>query len=109
MRGAVVRPAPRLLTAVWGRRTAAMTLGRYILVRPDVLRSDRRDAVVAHELEHVDQWRRHGVAGFLARYLGAYLRARFAGVSHGDAYRSIPFEVDARRAETPPSPPSPAR
>lgn len=86
-----------------------MTLGRYVFVRPDVLGSDRRDSVVAHELEHVHQWRRHGVTGFLVRYLGAYLRVRLAGASHVDAYRSIPFEVDARRAEAAPSPPFPDR
>jgi len=79
-----------------------MTLGRLVLVRPEVLASERRDAVIAHELEHVDQWARFGVPGFLARYLGAYLRSRLGGASHGEAYRAIPLEVDARRAERPP-------
>lgn len=84
-----------------------MTLGRCVLVRSDVLESERREAVVAHELEHVYQWRRHGIAGFLVRYLGAYVRARIEGAGHVDAYRSIPFEVDARRAEAAPSSPFP--
>lgn len=72
---------------------AAMTLGRVIL-----LRRDHADdlALVAHELVHVRQWRELGVARFLWRYLGAYLRGRLAGLSHQRAYEAIPLEVEAR-------------
>jgi hypothetical protein len=34
---------------------------------------------------------------FLWRYLSGYLRGRFTGLSHQDAYRAIPFEVEARQ------------
>jgi hypothetical protein len=70
-----------------------MTLGRWILVR----RGHERDAgLLAHELVHVEQWRRLGTARFLARYLGDYVRRRAAGAGHQAAYRAIPFEVEAR-------------
>jgi hypothetical protein len=49
---------------------------------------------LAHELAHVDQWRRHG-AWFAVRYLLASLGARRAG---GRWYHDNPYEVEARAA-----------
>ena len=49
----------------------------------------------AHELVHVRQWRRWGWAGFLRRYLGAYLRWRLRRYPHWAAYRRIPLEIEA--------------
>jgi len=43
----------------------------------------------------VRQWRRLGVARFLRRYLGAYLRLRLAAWPHVAAYRRIPLEIEA--------------
>jgi hypothetical protein len=43
----------------------------------------------------VHQWRRYGVAGFLVRYLGAYLLGRLRGYGHWAAYRRIPLEIEA--------------
>jgi hypothetical protein len=65
--------------------------------------SVRRDAaddahLLRHELEHVRQWREHGPVGFLRGYLGSYLGARLDGCSHADAYRQIPFELEAEQA-----------
>ncbi len=57
---------------------------------------DRR--LLAHELEHVAQWRRLGVVGFLRDYLGAYLRERRKGYGHLAAYRLIPLEIEAEAA-----------
>jgi hypothetical protein len=71
---------------------AAITLGPLISLRRRAAR-DRR--LLRHELVHVAQWRRLGVAGFLARYLGAYLRWRLRGHSHWDSYRRIPLEIEA--------------
>jgi hypothetical protein len=71
----------------------AMTLGRWILVRRG---HDGNVALIGHELVHVEQWRRYGVIRFLTGYLGAYTRARRAGVDHWTAYRAIPFEAEAR-------------
>ncbi|MGZ3631727.1 MAG: hypothetical protein ACXWQ6_03930 [Candidatus Limnocylindrales bacterium] len=52
------------------------------------------EAELAHELCHVDQWRRYGVR-FVARYARASWRAWRAG---GDPYRDNVFEVAARTA-----------
>jgi hypothetical protein len=72
---------------------AAMTLGRVILLRRDHAADD---ALLAHELVHVRQWRELGAARFLWRYLGAYTRSRATGLSHEQAYKAIPLEVEAR-------------
>ena len=72
---------------------AAMTLGRLILLRHDH-RGD--EALLAHELVHVRQWRELGAVRFLWRYLGAYARGRAAGLGHQRAYDAIPLEVEAR-------------
>jgi hypothetical protein len=79
---------PRLTPGV-----AAMTLGRVILLRRDHAADE---ALLAHELVHVRQWRELGAAGFLWRYLGAYARNRAAGLGHQRAYEAIPLEVEAR-------------
>ena len=70
----------------------AITLGSLVLVRRAAAGSEH---LLCHELVHVRQWRRLGVAEFLRRYLGAYLRWRARGYSHDGAYRRIPLEVEA--------------
>jgi hypothetical protein len=70
----------------------AITLGRLVIVRRRAASSAR---LLRHELVHVRQWRRLGVAGFLRRYLGAYLRWRVRGYPHRAAYRRIPLEIEA--------------
>jgi GNAT superfamily N-acetyltransferase len=52
-------------------------------------------ALLAHELTHVEQYRRHGIARFLCRYLSGYLRGRARGGSHAEAYAGIAFEREA--------------
>ena len=82
---------------------AAITLGPLIIVR----RRAAEDAhLLRHELVHVEQWRRFGVVGFLARYLGAYFGWRLRGHGHRGAYLRIPLEVEAEwraRREAPAS------
>lgn len=72
---------------------AAMTLGRFVLVRRG---QERNLGLLAHELVHVQQWRELGVARFLRRYLVDYLHGRRVGMSHGAAYRAIGLEAEAR-------------
>jgi Domain of unknown function (DUF4157) len=73
--------------------TAGMTLGRWVLLR----RGHEHDrALLAHEMVHVRQWRERGAIGFLVAYLGEYMRGRRDGLGHGDAYRAISFEAEAR-------------
>jgi hypothetical protein len=75
-------------------RADGMTLGRFVLLRRGHADDDE---LLAHELVHVRQWREHGVAGFLARYLAAYVRGLVRLRSHRRAYLAIPLEAEARR------------
>lgn len=52
-----------------------------------------------HEMVHVEQYKRYGVPLFLALYLTYYLIGRLQGKDHWQAYKDIPFEVEARKAE----------
>jgi hypothetical protein len=72
---------------------AAMTLGRFVLVRRG---HERNVGLIAHELVHVEQWRERGPARFLVEYLRSYVSGRRAGLGHRAAYRAIPFEQEAR-------------
>jgi hypothetical protein len=72
--------------------SSAITVGSLISIRRGRERSER---LLRHELEHVAQYRRLGVLGFLRRYLAAYARGRLRGHSHRSAYRRIPFEASA--------------
>lgn len=71
---------------------AAITLGSLISLRREPAAGGR---LIRHELVHVAQWRRLGVAGFLASYLGAYGRWRLLLHGHRGAYRRIPLEIEA--------------
>jgi hypothetical protein len=91
----------RLLTSLAGSH--AIVFGRRIFLAPSAhgaLAADADSAVdlLAHELTHVRQYRRYGMAAFLGRYLGEYLGRRFAGLSHREAYLAISFERDAQSA-----------
>ncbi|CAN5909796.1 hypothetical protein BH23ACT2_BH23ACT2_24560 [soil metagenome] len=70
----------------------AWTLGSLVIVRR---RHAHRRLLLAHELEHVQQWRDQGVARFVRSYLGAYGHQRLRGYPHGAAYRRIPAEISA--------------
>jgi hypothetical protein len=77
------------------RNWLAITLGRDIWTwRP------LEERELRHELEHVRQWRRHGVT-FAPRYLRASYRSWRAGTGW---YRGNAYEVAARAAEEPPQP-----
>lgn len=66
-----------------------------ITIGPLILTWRELDAAeLAHELTHVRQWRRHGIA-FVPRYLRASAAAAADG---GDRYRDNEFEREARRA-----------
>jgi hypothetical protein len=91
----------RLLTSLAGSH--AIVFGRRIFLAASAHGALEADAVsaadlLAHELTHVRQYRRYGMAAFLGRYLGEYLGRRFAGLSHREAYLAISFERDAQSA-----------
>jgi Domain of unknown function (DUF4157) len=78
----------------------AIVFGRRIFLSPSAERAcadctTDADRLLAHELMHVRQYRRFGMAAFLGRYVGEYLRLRLAGAAHGAAYRAISFERGA--------------
>jgi len=88
----VVIRAGRWVTYIGGFFTgtrqpaAAVTLGRTIIVHPDVPLTER---LLRHELAHVRQW--------TARPLTFPLRYVWQHLQHG--YRDNPYEVEARAAE----------
>ncbi|MEA3510595.1 MAG: hypothetical protein U9R51_04080 [Actinomycetota bacterium] len=93
-----VRPVPGWLTRVWGSGVDAMALPRVVFASAeafDRIVDGSAAALLIHESAHIDQWRRYGAAGFLARYLGDYLRGRAVGLPHHTAYRAIRFEREA--------------
>ncbi len=71
---------------------SAITIGRVVSMRKGREHSER---LLRHEAEHVAQYRRHGVVGFLRLYVAAYLGWRLRGHGHWSAYRRIPFEASA--------------
>ena len=71
---------------------AAITLGGLIVVRRGAADDPH---LLRHELVHVEQWHRLGVARFLTQYLGAYAHWRLRGHDHRSAYLRIPLEVEA--------------
>jgi hypothetical protein len=67
---------------------AAVTLGRTIIVHPNVRLTDR---LLRHELAHVRQWQEHPIT-FPVRYAMNHIRY---------GYDANPYEVEARAAELP--------
>ena len=97
-RGVAITRMPRWVSAVLGPRAQAITLGRTVFVADDRLEDvvrGRAPELLAHELVHVRQWGRLGVARFLCVYLADYLRLRMLGLGHFDAYRHIGLEWEA--------------
>jgi hypothetical protein len=68
-----------------------ITIGSLVIVR----RGKASPYLLRHELVHVRQWRRFGVVGFAARYLGPYVLWRVRGKNHRNAYLRIPLEIEA--------------
>jgi hypothetical protein len=56
-------------------------------------------SLLAHEITHCRQYLQHGKWQFRARYLRAYFKNRHRGMTHGEAYWNIPFEIEAREIE----------
>ncbi len=93
-----VRPVPRWLARLWGTGTEAMAFPRVVFASTaafDSVVDGDAATLLTHESVHIDQWRDHGIARFLTRYLGDYLRGRAVGLPHRAAYRAIRFEREA--------------
>ena len=89
---------PWWLRACVARDVSAITLGRRIYVR-EMLEGLAHERLIRHELAHVRQVERHGLIGFLVRYVAEYAR-HYARLRSGPAaYAAISFEIEARAAE----------
>ncbi|OWP62826.1 hypothetical protein CDA63_12300 [Hymenobacter amundsenii] len=83
-------PLARLARLKLAAPNVAMVLGNSIHLSGVSREQFLRDPFwIAHEMEHIRQFARHGRLGFLVRYLRDWAR-------HG--YYQIPFEIEARAA-----------
>ena len=80
------RPAQLLIMPEW----LAITIGGHVFAWREL-----DAAELAHEVKHVEQWRRHGIL-FIPLYLRSSFRAQRAGL---DRYRDNEFEREAFEAE----------
>jgi hypothetical protein len=74
------------------RGADGITLGSLVIVRAGHAQSA---LLLRHEQVHVRQWRRYGLVGFSARYLGWYVLWRARRKDHHGAYLRIPLEIEA--------------
>ncbi len=72
-------------------------LGRYILFKEGEEKISK--PLLRHEMVHQEQITRHGLVGFYVKYLVDYAKNLVRYKSHWEAYRQIPFEVEAREKE----------
>ena len=102
-RAAEVRgPRSAIAHVALSTRADGITLGRAVFVRRSLVGPD--DALpldlVAHEVTHVAQVLREGVAGFYLRYLAEYAKGQLRGLGDHAAYLAISYEVEARAVGT---------
>ncbi|QUW04614.1 DUF4157 domain-containing protein [Chloracidobacterium validum] len=91
----------------WVRRLAvipplAITLGSLVWVAPNQYAPETPAGIelIAHELAHVAQYRRHGYVGFTVRYGLAFVSNLWRGDGLAAAYENICFEIEARARAT---------
>ena len=87
----------------WARGIAAVCLPWAIYVQPGLMERfetsadpERVAVLIAHELTHLEQYRRLGALRHGFRYLSDYLVGRRRGLDHGSAYGAIGLEREAR-------------
>lgn len=95
--------APWWFRLFWAKGIAAMCMAWGVYVQPEIMdrfeQRDRLDAIgtlIAHELVHLEQWRRLGPIRHTIRYLGDYVVGRLRRLPHWEAYRAIGLEREAR-------------
>ena len=98
-----VRVAPAWFRRFWAKGIAAVALPNGVFVQPAVMdrfrsgaEPERSGTLIVHELMHIEQWRRLGPIRHLAQYISDYLKSRWNGFGHWEAYRSIRIEQEAR-------------
>lgn len=100
--GLITGRVPEFLCRALG--AGAFVVGRRILLSRDgercLVEHPRHGALLLlHEAVHVRQYAASGTLRFLGSYLAAYLRGRFSGLDHNNAYRAIPAEREAFAVE----------
>ena len=80
-------------------RVAAITLGNTIYFRQ--LEGQVSSTLYKHELKHIRDIRADGIIKFYSLYLFWFTRLLCNRRNWGEAYRAIPYEKAARRAEQP--------
>ncbi len=100
-----VRVARAWFRRIWAKGIVAVALPTGVYVQPNVmerfrsgLEAGRWGPLIVHELMHIEQWRRLGVFRHATQYTSDYIRGRFQGFGHWEAYRAIRLEVEARDA-----------
>lgn len=73
----------------------AFTIGQTIYCRG----SNPSPRLLAHEAKHCEQYKEHGIIGFLFLYLLHFIREFLKCGRLHKAYLNIPFEIEARLAE----------
>ena len=101
----LVRVPRRAFLRTWSKGIQGVTTPWAVYFHPDVAQRlgrgeglRRVGRLMVHELMHVEQLRRMGVVRHSTRYVADYLRGRFRGVSHWDAYLDVRLEAEARAA-----------
>lgn len=100
-----VRVASPLFRRFWAKGIVAVALPNGVFVQPAIMERfragtepERLGRLIAHELMHIEQWRRLGAFRHTTQYIGDYLRNRLRGSGHWDSYRAVRLEEEARAA-----------
>ena len=97
-RAVVIVGYPFWLRPFLARDVIAITLGRRIYLR-ERLEGTAFERLLRHEMAHVAQVERLGLAVFLWRYVAEFARNWVRLRSVAAAYAAISFEIEARAAE----------
>ncbi len=95
-----VRRSARAFHAMWLPGIIAIAMPWGIYLEPATFAKPKRELgpLIVHELMHIEQYRRHGAVGHVARYLYDYVASRRRGSDHYEAYLEIRQEQEARAA-----------
>ena len=58
----------------------AVTFGSHVFFKEK--EENVSNKLISHEVEHIKQYRRDGIIGFLSRYFYEYLKGRLNGINH---------------------------
>jgi hypothetical protein len=88
-------PAPISAVVFPGTMAGIALPGRVVLASKTTHRTEERDALLLHELVHVEQMKRHGIPRFAANYSRDWLSGRLRGCGTFQSYQLIRYELEA--------------